>query len=273
MNLTRPLVFLDVESTGPEPATDRIVELAMMEIIHETVLIGSPETFHRFYNPGFEMNEEVIAVHGITNAQVKDFPPLDERAAAEIHAFLIGADICGYGVHNFDLTIIWEELYRRGIEWNLAAVHVIDCANIFKKKEPRDLTAALKFYFGEDHADAHSAMADITATDKVLAGQIKRYDDLAGMDVAALAKFSHMDERVDIAGLIIRDKQGRPCFNTKRNRGVPIVADVSYAEWIMGKDFPTQTKIMLRKIIDEYYQKLSNGDGADQDDEEQEQLL
>lgn len=246
MKLTRPIIFFDVESTGTDPAKDKIVKLSALR--------SSPSIqdawLNAEFNPGFKMSDQVIAVHGITNEECELYPPFATHAKA-IHGFFKGCDLGGYNLRNFDIPILWEELYRCGIEWDLDGTHVVDVGNIFKLKEPRTLSAAMKFYCGVDHEGAHNAKSDVLATKLVLDGQLKRYADMAEFDVPALAEFSKMDQRIDLAGKIVRDKDGDPSYAFGKCKGMKVSQDTSYAEWMLKSDFTQQTKMKIRKILEE----------------------
>lgn len=247
MKLTRPICFLDIEATGTKPQSDKIVTLDITKLLVE----GAPISLTWNFNPGFEMCPEVIAIHGITNEMAATYETLNAVHANEIITMIAGCDLGGFNLRNFDIPILWEELYRVGKILDLAGVHVIDAGNIFKLKERRDLASAMKFYCGREHNEAHNSAGDVAATIDVLEGQLKRYPELAELDVPALAKFSQMDDRVDLAGIIVRNKDGVPVFNTNRNKGVPVKDDIGYAEWFLRSDFPTQTKMVIRGLIEE----------------------
>lgn len=246
MKLTRPLLFFDVESTGVDPAKDKIVTISMLKQQPD----GSFKILSAEFNPGFEMKPEVIAIHGITNEMTALWPPFSTHAKA-IHEHFKGCDLCGYNLLNFDIPILWEEFYRCGIEWDLSGVHIVDAGNIFKIKEPRTLSAAMKFYCGADHQDAHSAKADVLATQLVLKGQLQRYPDLDAMDLPTLAASSKMDDRIDLAGKLVRDKDGDAVYAFGKSKGVKVRDDLGYADWMLKSDFSQQTKIALRAVIKE----------------------
>ena len=265
IKLTNPIAFLDVESTGVDPCKDRIVTLAIVQIHPDAWPAPSRPAVEWKFNPGVEMTPENIAIHGITNESVKDCPTFD-RHARDIHAALTGCDLAGFNLRNFDIPIIFEELDRCGIEWDLTGVNIVDAFTLFRKKEPRDLSAAVEFYCGREHTGAHSAMADTLATLDVFNAQTDgrhRYGDLAAMDIPALAKFCNVErdgsERIDLAGTIIRNKEGVPVFGTKRNRGVPIASDLSYARWILRSEFPTETRMVLQKIVNQIIDQQETG--------------
>lgn len=249
MNLTRPLVVFDIEATGLELATDRIVTLYALKLMPD----GSTQELDVKCNPGFQMSDEVIEVHGITNEMVKDWPPFSQ-VAQQVHDFISGCDMCGFNARRFDCPMLYEELLRCGITWQTEGMAIIDPGNVFQVKEPRSLEAAVRFYCKRSHEGAHDAKADVLATRDVLFAQLNRYDDLIDMDVPALGEFSRTmrdgTKAVDWCGTIMENKDGVPVYGTKRNRGVPVTHDRGYGAWIMRSSFPSQTRTVLRRLLD-----------------------
>lgn len=246
MKLTRPLVCFDVESTGVDPAKDRIVTFSALKLFVD----GKTHNLNAEFNPGFAMKPEVVAIHGVTNEQAALWPPFATHAKS-IHEYLAGCDLAGFNLLNFDVPILWEEFYRCGIKWDLGSTDVIDAGNIFKIKEPRTLSDAMKFYCGVEHKDAHDAKADVHATLAVLEGQRMKYRDLWPMTTPELARFSHMDKRFDLAGKIVADKDSDPSYAFGKSKGVKVRDDLGYADWMLKSDFSEQTKMVLREIIKE----------------------
>lgn len=244
MTFTRKLISLDVESTGVDVAKDRIISLAMVEYGYVQ------STYQKYFNPGVKMTPENIECHGITNEFLEDKPPFKVHAK-EIHMLLTSGNPVqvGFNLMNFDIPIIWEELNRAGIQWDLSKTPVIDVGNIFKKKEERTLTAAVKFYCGRSHDGAHDAVADAGATLEVLLAQVERYDELSFMDETELATFSKFDDRVDLAGKLVRNKDGVVCYNFGKNKGVPVKDDVGYGRWMLSNDFSQNTKNAVAKEL------------------------
>jgi DNA polymerase-3 subunit epsilon len=245
MELTRPLCVLDIESTGVDPTKDRIITLSITKISPP----HAAEVSHDWmFNPGMPIPPEATEIHHITDGDVANCPPFKDHAI-EVADVLTGSDWAGFGISHFDAPLIWEEFYRAGITFDVTGINIIDCGILFKILEPRDLTAAVKFYCKREHTGAHGAKADVAATVDVLYAQINRYPELIDLDVPALARFSQFEDNVDLAGIIFRNKDGEPCYGTKRNRGVRCVDDPGYGEWMLRTDFPTQTKIVLEKIL------------------------
>lgn len=255
LTLTRPINFLDIEGTGTDTAKDKIVSLDIIQVHPD----GTCVPFYWKFNPGITMSEEVIAIHGITNEIAATFPKFSSLQADQILTVLGTHDAGGFNAQGYDLSILWEELFRVGREWNLKGVRVVDACAIFRKKERRDLSAAVKFYCNREYTKAHNSLEDVKETINVLAGQLEKYPDLP-RTVTELAEFCKDDrgERVDLCGTIVRNKEGVRVFNTKRNKGVAVVSDEGYAMWILRSDFPEQTKRVIREILDEAYATTNN---------------
>lgn len=246
-------ISIDIEATGLDVTKDRIVQLALAVYNDTFPVCGRTpdEEIELFFNPGFPMSQEVIDIHGITNERVAGCPPFNTHAAA-ILGEITGACLIGFNLWRFDLPILWEELNRSGLTWDWRENAVIDVGNIFKKHEERTLEAAVRFYLGRDHLDAHSAWADATATTEVLAAQVARYGDLQTLSVKGLSDASRMDANVDLAGKIVLNKDGVPVFAFGKSKGIPVVDDIGFARWILSKDFPTDTKLAIEKILNEH---------------------
>jgi DNA polymerase-3 subunit epsilon len=157
----KPLKVLDTETTGTSPATDRILALCITEVNPETWETGKVEGWE--FNPGIPIPPESTEHHGIRDADVKDLPSF-KAMSGYVHRALSDCDLAGFCLIQFDVPILWEELYRAGIEWDLTGVHIVDAGTIFKKKEERTLTAAVRFYCGREHVTAHRAAGDVGAT-------------------------------------------------------------------------------------------------------------
>jgi DNA polymerase-3 subunit epsilon len=242
----RPLIVFDVEATGVDPAKDRIVSLAALRMCE--LEDPQPQTMSLIFNPQVEMSEDVIAIHGISNLTASIHGTFVD-GAVQVYSFFAGCDLAGFNLINFDVPILYEEFARAGIEWDLDGVRILDAGNIFKKKEQRTLAAAVKFYCGGEHTGAHNADADVMATLAVLKAQLKRYPDLGEMTVEQLAEFSRFDNRVDLAGKIIRNAQGEPVYNIGKSKGVRVVDDWGFGYWMLDKDFTSETKSVIRRIL------------------------
>ena len=256
LNLKRPLVFFDIESTGLNIATDRIVEISIVKVSPTTP--GAPndvEVKTRRINPGIPIPPEAQAVHGISDEDVKDAPTF-ARIARSLAQMLQGCDIAGYNSNKYDIPLLAEEFLRAGVDFDFRKRSLIDVQNIFHKKEQRTLKAAYKFYCGENLDNAHSAEADTMATFRVLEAQLDRYADDAEEplvnDVEALAKYSTTNRFVDYAGRIVLDEQDEPVFNFGKHKGRPVrevlAKEPSYYNWMMEGDFTLDTKQQLSQI-------------------------
>lgn len=247
----RPLACYDIEATGVDVAKDRIVTLGIQL---EFTASRQRESLLFKCNPGIEMSDEVIAVHGITNEMAAAYPTFEQQAQ-DIFAAVNDCDLIGFNIFNYDLPMLWEEFNRCGIEWSLDGVRVIDAGNLFKKKEERSLSAAVQFYLDRNHDGAHSADADVAATLDVLNAQLARYPDLSAMSIDELAAFSRFDDRIDLAGKIVKGKDGRPTYNIGKARGTAVEDDPGFGSWMLDRDFSANTKMVLRKIFAEIENK------------------
>lgn len=258
LDLERPLACLDIESTGTDPATARIVSLAVVRLEPPLSNIETDNGYSNewLFNPGVTIPESAWRVHGIKNEHVVDCPSF-AAMASEIKPIVSACDLLGYNLRNYDIPLLWEEFFRARITWNLKGARVIDACQIFRKKEPRDLTAALKKYCGEDHSDAHDALADVRATIKVLLGQRRAYEDIGAMDVPALAALSCEEEfegrpckRLDLTGKIVETLDDHVArFTIGKVRGKAVADDPGFAEWMLRNDFPESTKLVVRKLL------------------------
>lgn len=246
MKFSRPIVFFDLEATGLDTQKDRIVEFAAKYRSASGVWTSQRLLIH----PDQPIPKETTEIHGISDDDVKDAPRFIE-VADMIHESMKGCLLAGYNLIHFDIPMLWEEFWRCKIDWQVDQSLVIDVGNIFKKKHPRDLSAAVKTYCRREMVDAHNALADVEATADVLMAQLDCHDDLFDMDEKALAEFSQMDKRADLSGIIVYNEAGVPVFNTKRNKGVPVVNDVGYAEWMLRSDFSQQTKNIISNILNQ----------------------
>ena len=256
LNLKNPLLFFDIESTGLNVATDRIVEISIVKVSPGGP--GQPndvEVKTRRINPTIPITPGAQAVHGISDEDVKDCPTF-KQVAKSLARLMEGCDIAGYNSLKFDIPMLAEEFLRAGIEFDFRKRKLVDVQNIFHKKEQRTLKAAYKFYCGQNLDNAHSAEADTMATYEVLEAQLDRYandeEEPLQNDVAYLSKYSCQTRFVDYAGRIVLNDDDVPVFNFGKHRGKP-VADVlrqepSYYSWMMDGDFTLDTKQQLTKI-------------------------
>lgn len=249
LNLTRPIAFFDLESTGVDVSKDRIVEISIQKLLPN----GEKETYTKRVNPEMPIPIEASEVHGIY-----DFDVLNEKTwkeiAPEVVEFIGEADLAGYNSNRFDIPMLMEELLRVEVELAMTDRKRIDVQNIFYKQEKRTLEAALKFYCGKELENAHSAEADTTATMDVLLAQIDRYEDIEG-NVDFLSEYSEMGNKMaDYAGRFVFNADGEPCFNFGKHKGKTIEdvlrREPSYYSWMMNGDFPRYTKKVLQEVKD-----------------------
>ena len=246
LNLKRPIVFFDLETTGVDTAKDRIVEISMVKVMPN----GDEIVRTRLINPQMHIPEEATAVHGITDEDVKEQPTF-AQIAKSLSQLIEGCDFGGFNSNRFDLPMLVEEFLRAGVDVDFKSRKFVDVQNIFHKMEQRTLIAAYKFYCDKDLTDAHSAEADTRATYEVLKAQLDRYPDLEN-DVAALAEFSTREASADFAGRIIFNDKGEEVFNFGKYKGFKVSEifqrEPSYYDWMMKGDFPLYTKKIITEI-------------------------
>jgi len=246
LNLKRPLAFIDLETTGVNVSSDRIVELSVLKVSPN----GKEEWMTLRVNPEMPIPPKTTAIHGIKDEDVAGSPTFKE-IAKNLAAFLEGCDLAGYNAVKFDIPVLAEEFLRANIDFNFLKRRYVDVQVIFHKKEQRTLTAAYQFYCKKDLEGAHGAKADTAATFEVLKSQLDRYKDLEN-DVEKLADFSSFNTNVDFAGRIILDENGVEIFNFGKHKGkaVEVVFNVepAYYSWMMNGDFPLYTKKILTEI-------------------------
>ncbi len=247
LQLKRPIVVFDLETTGTNITQDRIVEISMIKVLPDG---KEPIKETRRVNPGMPIPAEATGVHHITNEDVKDCRTFNEQAK-EIAKFFEGCDIAGFNSNKFDLPLLSEEFSRAGIWFDFTKHRFIDVQTIFHKKEQRTLVAAYKFYCDKDLTNAHSAMADTAATLEVLEAQLERYPDLP-CDVEGLAAFSSQNRNVDLMGRLVYNEKGEEVINFGKYKGrvaeEVLRTDPGYFSWILGGDFPQDTKNCFTRI-------------------------
>lgn len=246
LNLKSPIVFFDLETTGTNIITDRIVEICYLKVYPN----GNEESKTMRINPGMHIPEAASAVHGIYDADVADCPTFKE-VAKNIAKELEGCDLAGFNSNRFDIPLLAEEFLRADVDIDLGRRRFIDVQVIFHKMEQRTLSAAYKFYCDKDLEDAHTASADTHATYEVLQAQLDRYPELKN-DVNYLSDYSSYNRNVDFAGRIVYDDNGVELFNFGKYKGVSVVEvlrrDPGYYSWILNSDFTLNTKSVLTKI-------------------------
>lgn len=274
LNLTRPLIVFDLETTGLDFIRDRIIQISYIKVSPD----GTEERENLFVNPEKPIPHEVVELTGITNDDVKDAPTF-KTLAPQLSEKFKGCDFAGYNSNHFDIPMLAEEFLRAGIDFDFSKVRLIDAQTIFHKMERRNLAAAYKFYCGrkmEEDFTAHRADEDTEATYRVLMGELDKYapgvqeepDRVLENDMDCLAEFSKQNDNADFAGRIVWKPlvgaDGKPVldadgkeqkvevFNFGKYKGRPVAdvlrTDIGYYSWMMGGDFTFNTKQVLTRI-------------------------
>ena len=257
--LKRPLAVFDLETTGVNISTDRIVELSILKVFPD----GEETVKTMKINPEIPIPAESSMFHGIYDEDVKEAPTFKE-VAEELAAFLGDADLAGYNSNKFDIPMLMEEFLRAGVDFSLEGRLFVDIQNIFHQMEQRTLKAAYQFYCGKTLDNAHSAEADVRATYEVLKSQLDRYEnveweDKAGNksvpvvnDMEALHRFTNLSRPVDFAGRMVFNEEGEEVFNFGKHKGRTVESvfaiEPSYYSWMMQGDFPLYTKKCLDRV-------------------------
>ncbi|MBD5323087.1 MAG: 3'-5' exonuclease [Duncaniella sp.] len=246
LNLKKPIVFFDLETTGVDITHDRIVEISLIKVMPS----GEEIEKTRRVNPGIPIPPEATAVHHITDEDVANEPTF-RQIAKSLANELVGCDIAGYNSNRFDIPMLDQEFQRAGVKFDFSKARFVDVQTIFHKKEQRTLVAAYRFYCGKELDGAHSANADTRATLEVLKSQLDRYEDLPN-DIEELSKFSQINRNVDFMGRLIYNDADKEVINFGKYKG-KIAEDIlrkepSYYDWIMKSDFAQNTKDCFTRI-------------------------
>ena len=246
VKLDRPICFFDLETTGAKVGKDRIVEIAILRV---DVNNQESQKVWRI-NPEMDISFQATQVHGISNQMVEKEPNF-AHYSNEIYQFIKGCDLAGFNAIKFDIPILVEELIRADIDFDFSRIRMIDSQVIYHKKEPRNLSAALKFYCNKDLENAHSALDDTIATYEVFKAQLDRYDDLEpNMDF--LNEYTKRNNNLDFAGKIRIDSDNDAIFAFGKYAGQKVTdvfkSDKGYYSWIMKGDFPEYTKKIFTKL-------------------------
>ena len=254
LSLTRPIAFLDLETTGVNLASDRIVEIAIVKVMPD----NTRQVKRKLINPEMPIPKASSDIHGITDEMVKEAPTF-KQAGNEIKQFLESCDLGGYNSNRFDIPLLMEEFLRAGMEVDLSNRKMVDVQHIFYTMEPRTLSAAYKFYCNQELNNAHSAEVDVNATIDVLLSQVDRYQQL-GKSVESILSVIGEEKIVDYARRFSFDDKGVEVFNFGKYKGQS-VSDVlksqpQYYDWMMKGDFPLHTKQKLTEIFNRTLLKI-----------------
>lgn len=259
LNLSKPLIFLDLEATGLSLGSDKIVEIGMVKLNPD----GATETKNMRINPEKPIPEKISKIHGIYDEDVKDCPTFKE-AAPQLIQFIGQADFAGYNSNKFDIPLLAEEFLKAEIDFDLSHRRLIDVQNIFHIMEPRNLIAAYKFYCDKPLVNAHSALADAQATYEVFLAQLDRYENTelenekgelykpVQNDVQALSTLTNVSKNADLAGRIKYNEKGQEVFAFGKHKDKTVrevfEKEPAYYSWMMQGDFPLYTKKVITKI-------------------------
>ncbi|MBX7109923.1 MAG: 3'-5' exonuclease [Chitinophagales bacterium] len=244
--LSRPLAFVDLETTGVNFAKDRIVEIAVLKLMPD----GNVHEKQTRVNPLMPIPAAVTAIHGITDEDVKDAPTF-EQIAKQYFIFLDECDLAGFNSTRFDFPILLEEFHRAGVIFDVSARKFVDVQRIYHNLEPRNLAAAYRFYCQKELTDAHSAMADVKATYEVLKSQLDRYPGVLKNDVDFLHEFSKDGDFVDLGKRMYYENKIE-MFNFGKHKGKAVTeifkTEPSYFDWLMKSEFPLDFKEKIKSI-------------------------
>lgn len=247
LQLKKPIVFFDLETTGVKVAVDRIVEISILKIFPN----GNKESKTWLVNPTIPIPEETTLIHGITNEKVVNEPTFSELSK-EIHQLIENCDLAGFNSNKFDIPLLAEEFLRAGIEFNMKNRKAVDIQNIFHKLEQRTLIAAYKFYCDKDLTNAHSAKADTNATYEILLAQLDKYAELEN-NIDFLSEFSERGGKfADLAGFIRYNQKGEEVLSFGKYRDITLKQiwndNPGYFSWIKQADFPLYTKNIMNNF-------------------------
>lgn len=252
LQLSQPIAFIDLETTGINVATDRILEIAIVKIMPDKTRLVK----RKLVNPQMSIPQGSIDIHGITNEMVKDAPTFKELAN-ELKQFIGNSDLSGYNSNRFDIPLLMEEFLRAGIDFEMTNRRMLDVQTIFHMMERRTLEAAYKFYCDKTLIDAHSAEADASATWEILEAQLERYAHL-GDTLDSVLKFTGEEKLVDFARRFVFDNEVE-VFNFGKYKGRSVTevlkTDFGYYDWMLRGDFPLHTKQKLTEILNRTLQK------------------
>lgn len=255
LQISHPLAVIDLETTGIDLATDKIIEIAIVKLMPDGTVLKK----RKILNPQKPIPSASSNIHGITDEMVKDAPTF-KQIANEIKQFLNNCDLGGYNSNRFDVPMLVEEFLRSGLEFSMEGRKLVDVQKIFHQMEQRTLGAAYKFYCNKILENAHSAEADATATLEILHAQIERYPQL-GLTLESILSCIGTEDCVDFARRMIMI-DGVEIFNFGKHKGKSVIeilkAEPQYYDWMMKGDFPLNTKQKLTEILNRTFIKKIN---------------
>jgi len=260
IQLQKPLAFFDLETTGTNVFSDRIVEISVVKVFPD----GSSEVKTRRLNPEKPIPPEATAIHGIKDEDVKNEPTF-KAVSSSLFRYLENCDLAGYNIQRFDIVMLMEEFKRSGLNFSLEGRYVIDAQTIYHKHEPRTLSAAYKYFCGKNLDDAHSAEADTMATLEIFTSQLGRYEDLP-RDAESLHQYCNQRDPswIDAFGKF-RWKDGEPTIGFGRNEGIPLktiaVSNPEFLKWIISANFPADAVEIAKNALKGVFPVKKNEDG------------
>ncbi len=259
INLTKPIIFLDIEATGLTIGLDRIVEICLLKVNID----NSTEILTKRINPEMPIPEKVSKIHGIYEKDILNAPTF-KQVAAELIKFIGNCDFAGYNSNKFDMPMLAEEFLRVETDFDLKGRRLIDVQNIFHFMEPRNLSAAYKFYCNKTIENAHSAEADVMATFNVFKAQLERYENIiledekgnkfkpVQNDIGKICELTTRTKNADLAGRVIFNESNIEVFSFGKHKDKPVedvfTKEPSYYNWMMQGDFPLYTKRIITQI-------------------------
>lgn len=243
INLKRPIVFFDLETTGLNRETDRIVEMAFIKVSPD----GRKSTFSSVVNPEMPIPAESTYIHGIDDERAQKSPTF-HQLAEKLLEFISDSDIGGFGSNAFDLPVLYQEFKRANIEWDYIKANFIDVGNIFKIQHPRNLFEAYKTYCNKEHLDEHTAVSDVQATVEVFFAQCEHPE--MPSTVEEIAKYSNYGKGIlDLSGKFVYNDSGEIVFNFGKHRGQPAKNHLDFVYWMYNKDFQEDTKRVCESLL------------------------
>ncbi len=246
LQLKKPLAFIDIEATGTNATTDRIVEIAIVKNLPD----GNRTIKRKIINPQMSIPQVCVDMHGITDEMVKDAPTF-KQVGHDIKQFLSGCDLACYNAYRLDMPLLIEEFFRAGIEFDMKGRKIVDVQKIYHQMEQRTLSAAYRFYCDKTLEGAHSAETDAAATAEILNAQLERYPQL-GTNIDSILKSIGDDNIIDFARRFAFNDKGEECFNFGKHKGRTVAdvlkAEPQYYDWMMRGEFPQNTKQKLTEI-------------------------